>query len=346
MDELRSAIIKAAKHRDPVKSLAAMSATEDPLTLLRLLATLQDAQFSTAQALALGVSRYALNLLVDRGEVHRIRRGVWRSSTAPGQPDLAVTAWLACWPAGTISHASAAHAHGLGEAPEFPHVTVSHDLRRTIAGAVLHRTREMPGKDRLWIAGVAYTSVARTLCDDADATKPVATLTRVDDAIAAGAKRAWIHRRAAALAPGRSGVTLVRDATSPKAAAEFRSRLERVTSVLFSLAGIPQPAWNVPTRDRHGLIGRVDCRWDKVVAELEGLRFHTTPSQRRRDAERFNRLLHAGLIVRRFTWRDVVDRPGYVVQTIADALVSNGIPVELRPLPDDLEIAAVLVAGA
>jgi hypothetical protein len=96
--------------------------------------------------------------------------------------------------------------------------------------------------------------------------------------------------------------------------------------------------------DDGGRIGICDAVWligtVLVVVELEGLRFHTTPSQRRRDAERFNRLLEAGCTVRRFTWHDVVTDPGAVARSVARALVAAGAAIDLDGLPTDIRLPA------
>jgi hypothetical protein len=75
-----------------------------------------------------------------------------------------------------------------------------------------------------------------------------------------------------------------------------------------------------------------------VVVELEGLRFHTTPSQRRRDAERFHRLLEAGCTVRRFTRHEVVADPGAVARSVARALVAAGAAIDLDGLPTGIRL--------
>jgi hypothetical protein len=89
---------------------------------------------------------------------------------------------------------------------------------------------------------------------------------------------------------------------------------------------------------RLGRIGIVDALWRlwRVVSEKEGLRFRTTPAQRHRDAERFNRLLDAEYAARRFTWLDVVERPTYVAATLARTLRAAGADVDLARIPREI----------
>ncbi|MTV26262.1 DUF559 domain-containing protein [Nitriliruptoraceae bacterium ZYF776] len=330
---------KAVRGSDPAAALAALLAAHDARTLLLELAALQDGQYAVGQARALGLDAQATRWLLDSGRARKLAVGVARIAGAPGTPDPAVTAFLRVWPAGTIGYASAAHHHGLTDtAPARVHLVLPHGTHHRVSGIALHRSRALARTDRLFVGTVAYTSLARTVCDLATSQDPAGTLARLDDAVAAGASRTWLHRRAAALTNGRDGVALVRDATEPGASAAFRSWLERVVALLLELAGLPPAAWNVAVRDGRGTIGVVDALWERwrVIVEAEGLRFHTSPSARRRDAARFNRLLAAGYVVRRFTWQDVVERPYETAVAIAQALREAGAPVDPGRIPADL----------
>lgn len=207
----------------------------------------------------------------------------------------------------------------------------------------MHRTRNLPGSDITRVGGVRYTSLARTVCDLADPDDVWETLALVDDAVARGARQGWLHRTASRLTNGKPGVTVVRDATAPGAADAFRSWLERAAGTVYRAAGIPQPEWNVRVYDGAGLIGIVDALWRpwRVVAEKEGLRFHTTPRQRRDDAKRFNRLVEARYDPRRFTWEDVVHQPAEVAATVMRALRAAGADLDPNRIPSRIEIPQV-----
>lgn len=314
----------------------------DPRADLRALAAHQDGQFAVRQAAKLGLTYSAVRNLHGTGEAVALRRGVLRFSATPGAPDPAVTAWLLCWPHGVISHRSAAVHHGLRRVsqPPLPEITVPHGARRRPSGVLVHVSRELPGADVLRVGEVTYRSLARTVCDLADHRDPRETLAVLDDAIALGARRRWIHQRAETLSNGRNGVALIHSATATGAAAEFRSWLERTSSVVYRRAGLPDPEWNVPVYDTRGLIGVVDALWRpwRVISEKEGLRFHATPQQRKRDAERWNRLDEADYTIRRFTWQDVVDDPVAVAATLGRALVRAGAPVDLSRIPRRIDV--------
>lgn len=304
---------------------------------LRATATGQDSQFATLQARKLGLTRNHLVRLRQRGEIQQIRRGLWRFASATGAPDPAVSAALLCWPDGVISHRSAAVYHGLKRipVPDEADVTVTHGEVRRLPGIAVHWSRNLPSQDVLKVGGVRYTTQARTVLDLADPDEAWESLAILDDMIAIGASRRWIHSRAKELANGRGGVRLIRDATVRDGAREFRSWLERTAAAVYRRGGLPDPVWNVRVRDDRGLIGIVDALWPewRVVSEKEGLRFHTTPTQRRRDAERFNRLQDANYRPRRFTWEDVVHRPLEMIETLHRALRAAGADLDPVRIP-------------
>jgi very-short-patch-repair endonuclease len=67
--------------------------------------------------------------------------------------------------------------------------------------------------------------------------------------------------------------------------------------------------------DADGRVARVDGYFEqeRVVAEVAGHRTHSTRRDRQADAERRLRLELAGHRVLEFTYEDVTERPGYVV---------------------------------
>lgn len=90
-------------------------------------------------------------------------------------------------------------------------------------------------------------------------------------------------------------------------------------------AGLPVPRCQVKVRKAGGGIARVDLAWDeaRLVVELDGHGTHATRRQRQADAERAARLGLAGWRVVRFTYEDVTERPGYVVDVIRQHLASG-----------------------
>lgn len=309
--------------------------------LLRRLGAAQNGQFARPQALELGLTPAQVRAMRACGETIVVRPGVGRFAWAD-EPDPAVTAFLACWPHGVISHASAARYHGLTRVamPSEPSVTVSHGRTCRQSGIDVHYSRTLSASDVLRVGPLRYTTLARTPCDLATSANPWETLSIVDDSIAAGAKRKWINQVAASLAAGRDGVALVERATRVGASNEFRSWLERAGAHVFARGGLPNPRWNVRVHDDDGLIGVVDSLWlsYNVVCELKGLRFHTTPAQLRRDDQRNNRLLDAGYGVRSVSWRDLVDDAPGAVATVMRALNVAGAEMDVAAIPREISL--------
>lgn len=223
-----------------------------PIERLRQTASGQDSQFATAQALHLGLTRDELKGMRRRGETFQLRRGVGRFSAAAGEPDPAITAVLTCWPVGVISHRSAAQHHGIARvaAPAEPEIIVPHGIVRKLPGIKVHWSRALEDQDILRVGEVSYTSLARTAIDLADPDDPWETLAILDAVVAMGAKRNWIYLRSKALANGRAGVTLLRDATSPDAVGAFNSWLERTAFHVYRAGGLPAAEWNVAVTTR------------------------------------------------------------------------------------------------
>ncbi len=299
--------------------------------------------FTAADARAHGLDEHWLHRAHRSGLVERVHSRTYRISGAP--PGSAVD--LAAIQASSgrelfVSHGSAAALQGFpGLALAQPYEVV---VRGTTAisrdGCVVHRTRVLEPRDIGEAGGLPSTSRERTLVDVAGRVDVVAAMSLVDFLVCSSkaGERQRLHRVALPFRGSRRHAALVVRLTSPGAGAWFRSWLEREARALYAAGGLPPCEWNVIQRTATGRrIGEVDCRWPDgmrpVIAELEGLRFHTTPAQRRRDAERFNALGDVS-IVKRFTWEDVVTRPNYVLQTVATALQAVHYPglQAMRPI--------------
>src|SRR5207248_10618283 len=104
-----------------------------------------------------------------------------------------------------------------------------------------------------------------------------------------------------------------------RAGSGTRSAAERLAAELLRRAGIDGWTANHPIHAPTGeLIGVGDLvfRAARVVVELDGRAFHTTADRFERDRYRQNRLTEGGWTVLRFTWRDLTQRPKYVVATV------------------------------
>jgi very-short-patch-repair endonuclease len=96
------------------------------------------------------------------------------------------------------------------------------------------------------------------------------------------------------------------------------SELEALFLELVEGYGLAVPERQVDLGDGDSWIGRVDFlfRGARLVVEVDGAEFHDGLADRRRDAERDERLEAAGWTVLRFRWDDVVNRPAAVAHAI------------------------------
>ncbi len=291
------------------------------VALLRLAET-QYGHVTTAQARALGVSQRVVHGMTRSGELVSVHRGVHRvAGVAPSWRGDVCAALQAAGGDAAASHSTALRLLGMDRlgAASTIELTMPGLSPTDVPGVTVHRTRRLHACDVCVVSGLRVTTAARTLVDLA-ARVDRATLTALtDDAICAGVTaRSWLYGRAVTLLPGRTGVGLLVSVTAPGAEGTFRSWLERRAAAVLRLHGLPQPRWNAPVHGEHGLIGIVDSLYEpeRVILEWEGPRFHDAPAQRRRDAGRFNDLQLAGYRPFRFTWHDVVERPGHVAERV------------------------------
>lgn len=286
----------------------------------------QHGLITTAQALRAGLSHAGVSRRLRAGVWLPVHQGVHRlAGVRPSWRARLLAAVLACGPPATASHASAARLLGLSRvaAPEPLEICAVGSSLPLLRGVCVHRTRRLDPCDVTVADGVPATSAARLLVDLAGRLNRSALVAAMDDAICARlVGGAWLHRRARALRAGRRGVGHLVRWTAPGSEGEFRSWLERRAAAVFRAHRVRPPAWNSALHDERGLIGVVDALFaeERLVVELEGLRFHTTPEQRGNDAARFNRLGIAGWLSLRYTWLDVVERPAAVAEEVRRAL--------------------------
>ncbi len=99
------------------------------------------------------------------------------------------------------------------------------------------------------------------------------------------------------------------------------SRVEAQFERVVARAGLPAFERQVEIADADGFIGRVDFadRRLRIVVEVQSATFHSSLTDRRRDAERIRRLRCAGWIVIEVTDDEVWRRPDLVVERLSRA---------------------------
>ncbi|MBF6620627.1 MAG: DUF559 domain-containing protein [Patulibacter sp.] len=288
------------------------------------LAGRQHGVVSRAQLLAAGLSAEMIRHRRTRGRLHDLTPsmpGVYLVGSA-AEPPLARerAALLSCRGRVVLSHVSAGVLWGMCDRrPTLVDVTavgLRAPRRNGIRG---HRTADLdPGSWR-WHRRVPVTSPARTVIDLAASTSSDELEAIVDRGRIAGLLRNGDLRRELAGAGGRRGVAAVRELLDGEQTPGFsRSEAERLALRMISSAQLPPPSGrNARTNGRE-----LDLTWtrQRVVLEVDGRAFHSTPQRFEDDRAKDGALHAAGYRVLRVTWRMLTKQPSVVVARLAAVL--------------------------
>jgi hypothetical protein len=264
----------------------------------------------------LGFSDAGIRWLLRSHRLVPVAHAVYGLGPSPeGRLGPWMAAVLGCGAGAVLSHGSAAGLWDIG-AERYAEPEVSVPLGRFLRrrGVKLHRRARLADRERVIHRGVHVTDVTATLIDVASyARKPaLANAVRAADArglIGFEELRAEVETR-----PPRPGITALRRLLDEHALGLGDSELERAFVPLARAAGLPDPELGALV---NGV--RVDFFWPALglVVEVDGLRYHRTPTQQAWDRQRDNMHVAAGLTPLRFTYAQVRRRPGYVTATLA-----------------------------
>lgn len=283
-----------------------------------------DDLLTAASARASGLTPDDLARGVRRGELHRVRRGVycragtWAGAAPAAQHLLRVRAAALALGTPTFSHRSAAAAWGLpvlGAWPADVDVLV-HGARGGRSSRGVRRRAAAPGVRVTARAGVVVTDLARTVVDLA-ATEPFPSgVVATDHALR---ELGLPPSEAEDLLSARGAAPGVRRAREVLAFADRRSESpgESLSRVRLRELGAPPPVLQHELLDRDGFIGRVDFWWpgQRVVGEFDGrLKYRADEVADGRPAEdrvwaeklREDRMRAHGVRVVRWTWDDAL----------------------------------------
>ena len=273
----------------------------------------------------LGMTKHRVAAMVQKGIYTRVARGLLALGT-PRQ-DIwaeAMRSVMIVGPHAVAALWTAAQLHDLSAPRDAVcHVVVpGSNKRRPTTQLHVHRTRYLPPEHTTTLRNVPVTSLARTIVDCAGHLAVSPALRVLDSCSASERKWQEIHRTAECLSNGRAGVRAIADATAPDGAERVRSTLERHAREALMTAGVPDGQWNRTIHDDRGRIREVDLCYPeaKLIVELDGLAYHQGVFAAQRDRETDRRLMLAGWRVLRFTWSDVIDRPGFFARQVQDGL--------------------------
>ncbi len=317
-------------------SIASHSTTTGLAALLRYAAT-QHGVISAAEAANFDVSRAQLRSGTRRGDWLTPHSGVLISAAAPAT-------WMQrCMVAtqrtgGLISHRAAARLHGLdgfhgsesgtrgsssssgrgvGESALIE-LTVPDSRSRAVGDFLIHRTCVLAPEDCTVTAGIAVTSIARTLVDLGAVVSDDRVEQALDDAIRRGYSLRWITETLDRVdRPGPSGCASLRrvlarpDRQGPIPDSMFERSMERMAVA----GGMPQPERQFRVYDglgsTHGglgiLVAQLDAAWPaaKLGVEAHSARWHDGNRRGRADQRRDNRLAGLGWELLYLSWWDL-----------------------------------------
>lgn len=272
------------------------------------------------QLLEMGVPERAIDYRIGKGRLHRLYRGVYRVGPVRGRREREMAAVLACGAGAVLSHRSAAVVWGMVPARRRSapvEVCIRRGYRAPGPKLRVHRVA-IPAEEATTVEGVPVTVPARTVLDLAASCEE----RELEQALAQGERRGLVDRRQiAALVdryPRRAGTRLLRKLLADDGRASFtRSEAESRFLSLVRKAQLEPPETNVRLGGYE-----VDFLWRaaRLVVEVDGYAYHSSPGAFDRDRRRDAVLTASGFRVLRVTWRQLVREPEALLVRLGQAL--------------------------
>jgi hypothetical protein len=221
---------------------------------------------------------------------------------------------------GVVSMRSAAQLHGWGQrlVPDLPDVTFprTRHLEPAARRALVPHWSDLAPED----VERGVTTKRRTLIDCMRNLPLEDAVPIVDSALRVGdVTKAELMRIAAAMrGRGRARAIAVAAMATSLAANAFESTLRAIASTVPGLSVQPQqPIRLGPGQTLHPDL--LDTALG-IVMEAEGFEWHGNPRQLSQDCWRYNVFVNLGYLVVRFSWKQVIFTPAYVVEVLVRAV--------------------------
>jgi hypothetical protein len=302
-----------------------------PGAIIAGIASRQFGVVTRKQLLAAGLGGRSIDHRLATGKLEPLGRGIYRvAGSARCWEQLALAAQLTLGDGATLSHTSAARVWGLATPrPKIVEVSVamsSHHSSRE--GVVVHRARQLEGRDRTRRGMFRVTTVARTLVDLA-ARLDSASLSRVvDDAVCRTlVTPVALSRTADRLrARGRRGSGTFREVVEPWLGETVPDSVAEMAFLrMVADARLPPPVCQYEVFDRGRFVARPDFVWsDQMVAlQVDGYRWHSSPAAFAKDSRQTNELIALGWAVLHVTPLEIRDSPSRVLGAVRRALAGR-----------------------
>jgi hypothetical protein len=289
-----------------------------------LIAELAEAQHGVValrQLRGRGVSDKAVRVRLADQRLHPLFRGVFVAGRRrPSLRGRWLGATLALGDDALLSHRDAAVLLGLArEHRPRVDVTVPARTARSRPGVRAHRSTTLTAADRTQEDAIPVTSVPRTMLDNAALVDEQALRRMYAKAERAGILDVSAFEELLARSNGHRGFTPLAALIDydPTRLANADSVFEIELLELLERNEVPPPLANVLVAGHL-----VDVYWPsaRLVVELDGFEFHRDREAFERDRRKLAELRRAGYEAVAFTWRQLEDDPGWVLETIAELL--------------------------
>lgn len=262
------------------------------------------------QLISAGVTDAQIEFRLRTGGLVALHRGVYRIPAVPPVARQAVLA--ACLASGGVaSHRSAASLFSLRgfEREKTVEITVEGRRAPRLDGVIAHTTGELV---RTVIGNIPVTMPNQTLLGLAHV-EPRRAEGALNDALGRGLVRLPALVRFLQAAGRRKGVTRLQELVELqiKGMRPTESWLEDRVLEFLRARGFPEPVRQFRLRLPDGRTIRFDFAYPAIrrAVEADGRLWHTTPVDRRRDAERDRMAALMGWQVERVTWLDLEEQP-------------------------------------
>jgi very-short-patch-repair endonuclease len=278
------------------------------------LARAQHGVLTRSDLLAVGFSTKGIKHRVASGRLHLVSRGIY----AVGRPELTpdgrrMAAVLVCGDGAMLSHRSAAELWGIGREGDAIDVTVRRRCEIRRKGLKVRSRPSLGARSLTRWRGIPVTHPVQTLIDLATELKPLRLERAVNEAdkldlVDPETLRGELDRHKGELGVKKLAILLDRHT--------FRlsdSDLEVLFRPIAMAAGLP-----VPLTKQWVLGYETDFFFPDhdLIVETDGLRYHRTPAQQARMAERDQVHTASGLRVLRFTHWQIAHAPDEVTDVL------------------------------
>ena len=296
---------------------------------VRSFAALSSGFITTEELKRLEVPASTASRWMAGGLLHRLRRGVYRTSAEPfgfeqvvdvaskvmsGRQAIGGRSALSLWKMPGGSKGRLELVGPPGSAFVFAYVTTAEH-------------RDLTASDLTRIGGVRVTTPVRSIIDASVACSPSQIGAQLSDGVR---RRLFSYAEVTArlaLAPksGKEGIAKLRAVLRTRIEGERDlNDYERAAARLFKNALIPTPVAQYELVLGHRTFF-VDFAWpaERLLVECDSMLAHSTPEQPQHDLSRQNELVAAGWRVVRFTYWDVMERPDALSKPCASILTNT-----------------------